>query len=142
MEPMADDKLQVVSGHDTDKQVRILIVEDEALIASYIKDVLEESGFAVAGIASTGPEALLLADENRPTLALVDIRLAGPIDGVEVACRLHENFAVPAIFLSGMADRDTEERAKSARPLGFLRKPFLPSQVFNTIERVLSRSQS
>jgi DNA-binding response OmpR family regulator len=139
---MTGDQPQVVSASGANKQVGILIVEDEALVASYIKDVLEESGFTVAGIASSGREALSLAEQNRPTLALVDIRLAGPMDGVEVACRLNEHFAVRAIFLSGLVDRDTEERAKSAQALGFLRKPFLPSQVFNTIERVLQRSGS
>ena len=136
---MPDDQPQVVFEDRTDKPIAILIVEDEALVASYIKDVLEESGFVVAGIASTGPEAIAIAEQQRPRLALVDIRLAGPMDGIEVACRLNAAFAVPAIFLSGIVDRDTEARAKSAQPLGFLRKPFLPSQVFNTIERVLRR---
>src|SRR5579864_3680515 len=126
---MADNAPQVVSVSEMDKAVGILIVEDEALVSSFIKDVLEESGFAVAGVASSGPEALSLAQEHNPTLALVDIRLAGPMDGIEVARRLHEEFDVPAIFLSGVVDADVEERAQALRPLGFLRKPFRPSQV-------------
>jgi two-component system, response regulator PdtaR len=134
---MADDAPQVVSVSEMDKPVGILIVEDEALVASYIKDVLEESGFAVAGIASSSREALSLAEQYRPTLALVDIRLAGPTDGIDVARRLDEEFAVPTIFLSGVVDPEVEERARALRPLGFLHKPFRPSQVFNTIERVL-----
>jgi CheY-like chemotaxis protein len=119
------------------KKASILIVEDEALIASYIVEVLAESGFDVAGIAASGPEALSLAAENRPALALVDIRLTGPIDGIELACRLREQLGLRAIFLSGLIDVDTTERAKVAEPLGFLPKPFLPSQVFNAIERAL-----
>jgi CheY-like chemotaxis protein len=134
---MADDAPQVVSASEVDKPVAILIVEDDALVASYINDVLEESGFAVAGLASSGPEALSLAQEHRATLALVDIRLPGPMDGIEVARRLDEDYAVPTIFLSGVADPGVEERARALRPLGFLRKPFRPSQVFNTIEQVL-----
>lgn len=134
---MASDEPQVVSGRSANKHVNILIVEDEALVASLIREVLEESGFTISGVAGSGPEAMSLAEQNRPRLALVDIRLMGPMDGVEVARRLNDRFAVRSIFLSGWADTDTEERAKSAQPLGFLRKPFLPSQVFNTIEQVL-----
>ncbi|MGC2412629.1 MAG: response regulator [Stellaceae bacterium] len=115
----------------------ILIVEDEALIASYIKEVLGESGFLVAGVAASGREALSLAAESSPALALVDIRLTGPIDGIELACRLRQEFDVPSIFLSGLIDAETAERAQVARPLGFLPKPFRPSQVFNAIQRAL-----
>ena len=122
---------------DGSKPVSILIVEDEALVASYIEEVLGESGFRVAGIAASGQEALSLAAQTLPTLALVDIRLTGAIDGVEVACSLRERFGVPSIFLSGFADAETADRAAVARPLGFLPKPFLPSQVFKAIERAL-----
>jgi len=132
------DEFQVVVPTDGSKPVSILIVEDEALIASYIEEVLGESGFLVDGIAASGPEALSLAAENHPSLALVDIRLTGPIDGIELACLLRQRFALPAIFLSGLADADTTARAQTAQPLGFLPKPFLPSQVFNAIQRALN----
>jgi len=120
------------------KPAVILVVEDDAMVATYIKDVLEDAGFTVAGVASSGAEALSIADETKPQLALVDICLAGPVDGVDLACRLRERFDLPAIFLSGLADPNTIERARTARPLGFLAKPFLPSQVFNAIERALA----
>jgi two-component system, response regulator PdtaR len=116
---------------------RILVVEDDALVASYIRDVLEESGFVIVGVASSGPEALALIDGDVPHLALVDIRLTGPIDGIEVACELRRRFDVPSIFLSGMHDPETMERAKLARPVGFLQKPFRPSQVFNALASAL-----
>ena len=136
---MASDEFQVVAPTDGSKPVSILIVEDEALIASYIEEVLGESGFLVAGIAASGPEALSLAAENHPSLALVDIRLTGPLDGIELACLLRQRYDLPAIFLSGLADADTTARAQAAQPLGFLPKPFLPSQVFNAIQRALDR---
>jgi CheY-like chemotaxis protein len=117
----------------------ILIIEDEALIASYIRTVLEESGFAIAGVASTGAEALVLASETRPDLALVDIRLPGPMDGIEIAIQLRGSLNVPSLFLSGAADSETMERARQAAPLGFLEKPFRPSQVFNALQRALGR---
>lgn len=120
-------------------KARILLVEDDALVASYIQDVLQESGYAVSGFASTGPEALALAEEEAPDLALVDIRLAGPMDGIEVACLLRQRFSVPSVFLTGLQDADTVERAKVATPFGFLEKPFRPSQVFNALEQALAR---
>ena len=134
---MRGDGSQVVAEADAGKPASILIVEDEALVAAYIKEVLSESGFRVAGVAASGPEALALAADNKPRLALVDIRLTGPIDGIELACLLRERFDVPAIFLSGLVDEQTAKRAEVANPLGFLKKPFLPSQVFNAIERAL-----
>jgi len=135
--PVASGGLQVVVPTDRSKPASILIVEDDALVASYIEEVLVESGFHVAGIAASGPEALSVAAENRPSLALVDIRLTGPFDGIELACLLRQRFALPSIFLSGLLDADITERARVAQPLGFLHKPFLPSQVFNAIQRAL-----
>src|SRR5919202_5180273 len=102
------------------RPVSILIVEDEALIASYIQNVLEESGFMISGVASSGPEAISLASEATPDLALVDIKLAGPMDGIEVAQLLQERFGVRSIFLSGVHDPEIVERAKGANPLGYL----------------------
>jgi len=138
---VASDGFKVVVPTDTSKPASILIVEDEALIASYIEEVLGESGFAVAGIAASGQEALSLAAQTRPALALVDIRLTGPIDGIELARQLREKFGLPAIFLSGHFDAETTKRAEAAQPLGFLAKPFLPSQVFRAIARALDLSE-
>jgi CheY-like chemotaxis protein len=120
------------------RQASILIVEDEALIASYIQEVLEESGFTIMGVASTGPEAMSLVSASPPDLALVDIKLAGPMDGIEVAQLMRSRFNVNSIFLTAVSDPDTMERAKSATPLGFLEKPFRPSQVFNALQRALA----
>src|ERR1051325_5399078 len=96
---MASGRSEVVAPPDRSKAAGILIVEDEALIASYIEEVLGGSGFHVAGVAASGTEALSLAAEQRPALALVDIRLTGPIDGIELACQLRNKLEVPAIFL-------------------------------------------
>ena len=135
---MPGDGVEVVASGDTSKPPAILIVEDEALIAANIEEVLAESGFRVAGVASSALEALSIAEETRPRLALVDIRLPGDMDGIQLACRLRDEYGVPSIFLSGLLDSAITMRAREARPLGFLRKPFRPSQVFNAIERALS----
>lgn len=136
---MASDGFEVIAPPGRSKPLSVLVVEDDALVASYIGEVLQGSGYHIAGVAASAREALSLAAENHPALALVDIRLTGPIDGIELACLLRERFGVPAIFLSGEADPATVERARSARPLSFLAKPFLPSQVFKVIESVAPR---
>src|SRR5258705_12027638 len=131
--PVPSNEFEVVAKAGASKPTSILIVEDEALVASYIEEVLAESGFRIAGIAASGPEALSLAEETQPRLALVDIRLTGPIDGIELACLLRQKFALPAIFLSGLADDETTRPAQLAGPLGVLPKPFRPSQLINPI---------
>src|SRR5436309_12289007 len=88
--PVPSSGFEVVAGTSASKPTSILIVEDEALVASYIEEVLAESGFRVTGIAHSGPEALSLAAEHRPTLALVDVRLTGPFDGIELDCMLQQ----------------------------------------------------
>lgn len=115
---------------------RLLIVEDDVLLASSLDELLSASGFEVVGIAGSAATAASLAGERHPQLALIDIRLVGPIDGIELACHFREQFRIPAIFLSGLTD--PEERALVAKPLGFLRKPYRASQVFNVIQRALS----
>ena len=120
-----------------EKTTRILIVEDDAMVATYIADVLMESGFGVSGVASTGAEALMIAAADGADLALVDIKLSGPMDGIEVARELRTRSGIGAIFLSGLDDPEVLKRAAVAAPLGFLQKPFLPSQVFNAIDRAL-----
>lgn len=127
-----------VRSGDVKRTVSILIVEDEALIASYIQEVLQESGFAVSGVASSGPEAISLVSNSPPDLALVDIKLAGPMDGIEVAQLLRGRFNIQSIFLSGVCDPETMDRAQRAMPLGILEKPFRPSQVFNALQRALA----
>jgi two-component system, response regulator PdtaR len=116
----------------------ILVVEDDAILGSQICEVLVELEFVVAGCASTAAEALAFAERNTPALALVDIRLSGPMDGIELAQLLRERCGVPSIFLSGIRDDQIIERARAACPLGFLAKPFRPSQVFGAIDRAFA----
>ena len=119
--------------------VRVLVVEDEALVAAYIADVLQESGFEVIGIASTGREALSIARDSRADIALVDITLAGPLDGIEVACFIRELYDIGTIFLSGASDPEIVARAARAEPYGFLRKPFRPGKMYNMLIEALAR---
>ena len=119
--------------------VRVLVVEDEALVSAYIADVLQETGFQVIGVASTGREALTIARATGADIALVDITLTGPLDGIEVACFIRQLYGIGTIFLSGASDPATVERADQAEPYGFLRKPFRPGQMFNMLTQALAR---
>jgi CheY-like chemotaxis protein len=120
----------------------ILVVEDDPLLASYIKEVLTEAEFRIAGLVSSAAEALALLEHERPDLALVDIQLTGPLDGIELACLLQLKAHIPAIFLSGLTDPKTKLKAAAARPLAFLHKPFRPSTLFNTIEQATGMTAS
>jgi two-component system, response regulator PdtaR len=116
----------------------ILVVEDDALLSGLISEVLGELDFLVAGCASSGAEAMAFAELNPPALAIVDIHLSGGMDGIELARLLRERLGVPSIFLSGIRDDRTIERARAAGALGFLHKPFRPSQLFDAITRALT----
>jgi two-component system, sensor histidine kinase and response regulator len=116
----------------------ILIVEDEPLIGSYISHVLQAFSFSVAGCASSGSEALALAAEHRPRLAVVDIQISGAIDGIEVARALRDLYGIPSLFLSGLKDAETMQRARAVAVAEILRKPFLPSELLDAIQRVLA----
>jgi DNA-binding NarL/FixJ family response regulator len=120
----------------------VLIVEDDSMVASYISEVLIEAGFQVAGVASTASEALTLAERQACILALVDIRLPGPKDGIEIAGELRRRFGIGAIFLSGTSDPEHIARAKRVSPYGFLQKPFLPSQMYKALDKALKQRQA
>lgn len=117
----------------------VLIVEDDSMVATYVADVLVEAGFQVAGVASTASEALSLAEQRDCVLALVDIRLPGPQDGIDIAGELRRRFGIGAIFLSGSSDPEHMIRAKRVSPYGFLQKPFLPSQMYKALDKALKQ---
>ena len=102
----------------------VLVVEDEFLIAEEIRFVLEEDGLRVVGTAADAAEAWGLAEADPPEIALVDIRLAGGDDGVELARRLHQRFRTPCVFISGSHDPETRARAATVPSSTFLPKPF------------------
>jgi two-component system, response regulator PdtaR len=103
---------------------RILIVEDDVLIASQMEAALAEDGFEIAGVASTGKEAFQLAEAQSPTLVVMDIRLAGDQDGIDAALELFRAHGIRCIFASAHSDEDTRRRAAPAAPLGWLQKPY------------------
>lgn len=113
---------------------RVLVVEDETIVAEDIRVKLEGSGYPVAGIASTGPEAIALAGKLCPEIVLMDIRLPGEMDGVEAATQLLKRFDVALIYLTAFADQQTLGRAKVTGPFGYIVKPFTQTELQSIIE--------
>jgi two-component system, response regulator PdtaR len=113
------------ASHDQSrKSHRILIIEDDLLIATQIEAALTEAGFDVIGVLTTGEEALRKAEAERPDLAIVDIRLAGDRDGVDTALELFRSHGIRCIFASAYSDQEARRRAEVASPLGWLQKPY------------------
>src|SRR5260370_8035257 len=103
---------------------RILIVEDERITAEDLRDILTNLDYSVVASVSNGADAIALAEETQPDLALMDIQIKGAMDGTETARVLRERFNIPVVFLTAHADSGTVARAKSAAPLGYILKPF------------------
>src|SRR6202051_3931720 len=112
--------MQISQAH-APKSHKILVVEDEGLIAHDISSRLQALHHEVVGVASTAKEAIEKAAEA--DLVLMDIRLDGPADGIEAAIAIRERYRIPVIFITAHADRATLERAKAADAFGYLVKP-------------------
>ncbi len=123
------------------EKARILIVEDEALIAQDIELIVRNAGYEVCGLASTGEESLLLAEKMQPDLILMDIVLRGEMDGVEAAEKIRERSDIPVIYLTAHADENTLRRAKFTQPLGYTLKPVDQKELITVIEMALYKHQ-
>jgi len=105
-------------------KAKIIIVEDEAIIAMDIKNTLESLGYIVLAIASDGTEAIRRVGELLPDLVLMDIYLKNGIDGVEAATSIKQHYNIPIVYLTAYSDEETMQRAKVTEPYGYLLKPF------------------
>ena len=103
---------------------RVLVVEDDFLIAMQTEIALTAAGFEVIGPATTAEEAVAMAGEAQPTLAVMDIRLASTRDGIDAARQLYQDFAIRCIFATAHDDAHTRGRAEPYAPLGWLPKPY------------------
>ncbi|HLK56733.1 MAG TPA: response regulator, partial [Chthonomonadaceae bacterium] len=124
---------------DPAQGLRVLIVEDEALIADEIEDRLTRLHYQVVGTADTGVKAIEIAERERPGLALMDIHLKGPMDGIQAADHLYRNLGIPSVFLTAQADQATFQRAAHIAPFGYVFKPFHEKDLVIAIEIALHR---
>ncbi|MCD4818859.1 MAG: PAS domain S-box protein [Candidatus Cloacimonetes bacterium] len=120
-------------------KTKIMIVEDEIIIAEDIKFALENSGYEVAGMVSTEEEIMPTCKATSPDLILMDIMLGGENDGIYYAGEIRKQYNIPVIFLTAYADDDTIARAKETSPYGYLLKPFEERELYASIETVLYR---
>ena len=118
---------------------RVLVVEDDFLIAMQTEIALTAAGFDVVGPATTAEEAVALAGETRPTLAVMDIRLASARDGIDAARQLYEDFAIRCIFATAHDDAHTRGRAEPYAPLGWLPKPYTMASLVTVVAEALAR---
>lgn len=116
---------------------RILIVEDEAIIALGIQEDLEKLGYQVVGSAYDGEEALEMVQVQQPDLVLMDINLRGMLDGIETALLINKSRSTPVIFVTAMVDDETVQRAKPCEPYGYIIKPIRQDDLRTTIEHAL-----
>ncbi len=115
-------------------KARILVVEDEGIVAEEIMSRLRRLGYEISGTATTGMDALRIVAEKRPDLILMDIKLKGIMDGVETASKILALYDIPVVYLTAYADEKTLQRAKVTKPFGYLLKPFEERELHSTIE--------
>jgi DNA-binding LytR/AlgR family response regulator len=122
------------------KRIRVLIVEDEPIIAADLEDRLDEMGYEVANLCDSGEAALSVLKETAVDLILMDVQLAGALDGIETAQKISEKQTIPIIFLTSNADDETFSRAKTTNPAAFLSKPFRGKDLKHAIELAITRA--
>src|SRR5271165_5347588 len=118
---------------------RVLLVEDERIVALHLRQQLARLGYAVAAVAASGEEALRQIEAQRPDVVLMDIHINGPIDGIETTSRIAPDLQIPVIYLTAYAGETTLERARATKPYGYLVKPFSERELHATIQMALAR---
>ncbi len=121
--------------------LNVLIVEDERLVAQHISQLLKSNNYQICAIASDGETALKKIAECYPDLILLDIRIKGEIDGVEVAQKIDALYDIPIIYLTAFSDTETIKRAQATNPAGYVVKPFRREQLLSTIAIALANHE-
>lgn len=115
----------------------ILIVEDEMITTMLYKYLINNEGFEIAGIVSTGEDAISVTKEESPDLILMDIQLGTKMDGVDAMVEIRKISVVPVIYITSNSDSITKERAMQTLPHGFLNKPVLSSELAELLHNIL-----
>ncbi|WP_319561541.1 EAL domain-containing protein [Marispirochaeta sp.] len=116
---------------------KILIVEDERIIAIDLQRRLENFGYQVTGVVATGRQAIESVESTPPDIILMDIMLSGDMDGIDTAEIIKDRFEIPVMFLTAYSDEKTLERAKHVEPLGYILKPFKEKELYTSIDIAL-----
>ncbi len=119
------------------ESTKILVVEDEWIVADQLYNDLKQSGYAVSEPVSTGEDAIKSIETDKPDLVIMDVMLQGKMDGVETAEQIYARFDIPVIYLTAYTSSNLLERAKKTRPCSYLVKPFEYSELQCNIEIAL-----
>jgi signal transduction histidine kinase len=122
--------------------IKVVIVEDERLVAQDIAQILRDEGYSICAIASDGETAIKKILEFSPNLVLLDIRIKGEIDGIDVAKFIQSYCDIPIVYLSAFSDSETLKRAQLTNPMGYVVKPFRSEQLLTTITIALTTHSS
>ena len=121
---------------------KIMVVEDERIVALHLSQQLRKLGYEVLPIVSSGEKAIRQVKELSPDLLLMDIHIEGDMDGIEAARRIVDEFGIPVIYLTAHSEDATVQRAKTTRPYGYLIKPFAERELSITLQMVLERCRA
>ncbi|MCK5201154.1 MAG: response regulator, partial [Spirochaetales bacterium] len=121
--------------------ISIFLVEDEAIVALDLRNILERIGYSVVGVVPSGEEALEKIKDLNPDLIIMDIKLQRSLDGIDTAAILNEKYNIPFIFLSAYSDEGIIERAKHVEPFGYIIKPFGANNLRASIEMAMYRAK-
>ncbi len=122
-------------------KTKILIIEDETIVALDIKSALANLGYVVTSIATNHTEAFMSIEENIPNIILTDINLENSIDGIEIVQEIQKTKNIPVIYLTAFSDDDTINRAIQTNPVGYLLKPFQTNELKSTILLAIYKSK-
>lgn len=136
---MADDDGGPATGprRSDGTQPTVLIVDDDFLIAEYLREVVEDAGCRVCATAATAEDAVAEALRFKPDVVLMDVRLRGHGDGVDAAIRIHTRLGTPVVFITGSNEPETMRRIHADHPRGILVKPILPEQLVASLRDVI-----
>jgi CheY-like chemotaxis protein len=124
------------------RAARILVIEDERIVARELQQTLISMGYEVPVTVASADEAIRVAAELAPDLVLMDIRIAGPADGVHIANELRRIYDLPVVFLTAYSDEATLDRAMLSEPFGYLIKPVSDTELRSAVEVALQRLRS
>jgi PAS domain S-box-containing protein len=131
--------ISMTANNQITKIVRVLVVEDEYILAINLQESLESLGYSVIDIADNAEDAIAKAHELRPNLILMDIRLRGEMDGIQAAEHIWNRLQIPVIYVTGHSDKSTVERATLTSPFGYILKPIKEQELYVAIQTALNR---
>ena len=118
---------------------KVLVVEDERMVAWTLQRLLEGTGYSVVGCSDTGEDALRIAQERQPDVVLMDVQLRGRMDGIAAAEAIQALHDTPVVYVTALADAGTLHRMESTQPCGRVGKPFRHRELITAIETVLAQ---